>query len=146
MADSRAGRRAGSAGRRAGYLVAAVINCVFLYLVNVWPTWLAVPFLTESTREILPLLNASFIVAVGVNLIDFVFDRAWLKALGDLVGAIIGLLVSVRLWLVFPFDFGASAVDWVTVARIALIAAIAGSAIAIIVQLVVLVRAAVRAA
>ena len=41
------------AGRRAGYAVAIAVNLVLLYLVNVAPGWQAVPFLTESTTEVL---------------------------------------------------------------------------------------------
>jgi hypothetical protein len=43
-------RRPSVATRRVGYVVAAVGEATLLYLVNVWPGWQAVPFLTADTR------------------------------------------------------------------------------------------------
>lgn len=49
-----------------------------------------------------------------------------------------------RFWEVFPFDFGGSDVDWALVARVMISVAIFGCGVSIIVQIVVLVRAAFR--
>jgi hypothetical protein len=142
MAVTAPSRRPTVAARRVGYVIAAAVNLGVLYLVNVWPGWSAVPFLTEDTTAILWLFNASLVLSAALNAAYAVYDPRWFKALGDLVTAGISLAVLARIWQVFPFDFGTSTVDWVLVARIVLVVAIVGTAIAIVTQAVTLVRAA----
>jgi hypothetical protein len=49
----------------------------------------------------------------------------------------------VRIWQVFPFDFGDSSVDWTLLARVALGLGIVGAAIGVIVNAVGFVKAVV---
>ena len=136
MAVAVARRRPALGARRAGYVVAAIFNAAVLYAVNRWPGWDAVPFLTSETTLVLGLVNASILVSLGVNLVYLVRDPSWLRSVGDVVTTAVGLAAMVRIWQVFPLDFGDSAVDWALVARILLLVGIGGSIIAIIVQLV----------
>jgi hypothetical protein len=132
--------RPSRAARRAGYVIAAMINAVLIYLVNDRPGWQAVPVLTDSTREVLGIFTVSLVAGIVVNLVYLAYDPPRIKALGDLITTGIGLAVMVRVWRVFPFDFGASSFDWTLVARIALVVAMAGAAVGVLVQLVTLVR------
>ncbi|MRX42498.1 hypothetical protein [Agromyces kandeliae] len=132
------------AARRFGYAVAAFVNLLLLYLGNVWPGWQVLPFLTAETLDVLPWINASLAVGVVVNLVNLIFDRAWLKALGDLASTSVGLVATIRLWSVFPFDFGDSTFPWVIIVRTVLVLAIAGSAIGIVAAIVAFARALVR--
>jgi hypothetical protein len=132
--------RPSRAARRAGYAIAAMINAVLIYLVNDRPGWQAVPVLTDSTREVLGIFTVSLVAGIVVNLVYLAYDPPRIKALGDLITTGIGLAVMVRVWRVFPFDFGASSFDWTLVARIALVVAMAGAAVGVLVQLVTLVR------
>ncbi|HKX68789.1 MAG TPA: hypothetical protein VJN29_16345 [Intrasporangium sp.] len=129
------------AGRRAGYVVAMTVNLVLLFLVNVAPGWQAVPFLTESTTEVLLLVNLSMAAAVAANAVYSVFDPAWMRALGDAVTTSVGLASLVRVWQVFPFDFDTTSVPWDVVARWVIGLGIFGCVVAIIVALVRLTRA-----
>ena len=131
-------RRPAPAARRAGYAIAAGINLLLLYLVNVRPGWDAVPFLNDDTATVLPLVNLSLIVAVAVNVLYLAYDARWFVALGGLATTGVGLVVLARLWQVFPFTFGVDSV-WPAVFRVTLLVAIGGSIIALIVQLVQLV-------
>lgn len=124
--------------RRAGYIVAAVVNAVMLYLVNRWPGWEAVPFLTDATVLVLGIVNASFVVGIVANLVYLVADPPRLRALGDLVTTGVGIAAIVRVWQVFPFDLGGT--PWEVVVRVLLVVAMLGSGVAIIVALVRLVR------
>jgi hypothetical protein len=133
-------RRPGPAARRFGYALAILVNAAILYAVNVWPGWQILPFLTGEFRQLLDLVNLSLIAGMVANLIFLIFDVPWVKALGDLVVTVIGLAVMVRFWQVFPFDFADTTLDWALITRVVLIVAMAGTAIAILVQLVVLVR------
>lgn len=127
--------------RRLGYTIAVLVNAVMLYAVNVWPGWQAVPFLTADTATVIPLVNASILVSLVINAAYVLHDPAWVRALGDLATSAVGLVAIVRLWQVFPFDFGGASFDWELVTRWVLGLGIAGSAIAIVVALVSLVRA-----
>lgn len=130
----------GPAGRRFGYAVAVVVNVVLFLLVNVWPTWRVVPFLTEDMVDVLPLVNLGLIVGAGVNLVDLVFDRRWIRAAGDLLTSVIAVITLVRFWDVFPFAFPDSGFDWELLTRVLLVVAIVGTVIAAVVQAVILIR------
>ena len=133
-------RRPSTASRRFGYLVAVVITVVGWFLINVRPGWEALPFLTPATTEVLRLLNLSLAVSVAVNLLYVVRDPRWLRALGDLATTVIGLAVLMRVWQVFPFDFSAYSFGWAGLTRAVLVLAMVGSSIAVVVQLVTLIR------
>lgn len=129
------------AGRRAGYAVAMAVNLILLFVVNVSPGWQAVPFLTESTTEVLLLVNLTMLVAVVANAVYSVFDPPWVRALGDAVTTSVGLASLVRIWQVFPFDFDTTSVPWDLLARWVIGVGIVGCVVAIIVALARFVRA-----
>lgn len=129
-----------AAGRRAGYVVAALLNAAMLYAVHVWPGWEVLPFLTEETPQVLGLVTASIVAGLLTNIVYLVSDPAWLRTVGDLVTTSIGLAALIVIWQVFPFDFTAYSFDWELVARVLLVVAIVGSAIGILVAAGKLVR------
>ena len=128
-------RKPSRSSRRLGYVVAIVINAVLLYVINRSPGWQAVPFLTDDTAQVLGLVNASILAGIVANCVYLVWDPRWLRAVGDIVTTSIGLAALVQLWSVFPFAFGAAAINWELVARWVIGVGIAGSVIAIIVAL-----------
>jgi len=136
-ATSEASDRRGSsaAARRAGYVVAVLIDAAMLYAINVWPGWESVPFLTEDTPAVLGWVNASIVVGLVANLAYLVWDPRWLKTLGDTATTAVGLVALLRIWQTFPFDFGTGGFDWPLVVRILLGLGIVGSGIAILVTL-----------
>jgi hypothetical protein len=136
-------RRPSVAVRRVGYIVAAAITVGMWFVINQWPGWQQLSFLTDETQDVLWLVNFSLVVSVALNVVYVIHDPVWLKSLGDLVTTSIGLAVLVRLWQVFPFDFSDYSVNWDGVTRIVLVVAIVGSCIGILVQVVILLRLAV---
>jgi hypothetical protein len=134
-------RRPSLAGRRFGYLLAAIINAVILYLVNGRPGWQSVDFLTDDTTRVLWLFNVSLVVGIVVNLGYAGHDPPWLIASGNLVTTAIGIAVLARIWQVFPFDFGDASFDWSLLIRVLLIAGIAGAVIGVVAHTVSLIRA-----
>ena len=125
--------RPGPGARRSGYVVAAAVNALLLYLVNARPGWDAVPFLTEDTTLVLGAVNASMTAGLLANLLYLIADPRRLRAFGDAVTTAIGLYATVRVWQVFPFDVTDG---WTTVLRVLLVVGIAGSGIAIVSALV----------
>ncbi|GAA3950487.1 hypothetical protein [Actinoplanes auranticolor] len=134
MITKSARNRPSRAARSFGYTVAAVLNTVLLYLVNVRPGWRAVPFLTEDTTRVLVVLNLSLAAGIVANLLYVLYDPPRWKALGDLVTNSISLVVLFRVWAVFPFAFDGH--EWTLIARTVLVFAIAGTGIAMLVQAV----------
>jgi hypothetical protein len=128
------------ASRRVGYGFSVAINAVMLVLINAWPGWDVLPFLTQDFSKVLGLVNASIAVGLAVNVMYLVADPVWFKALGDLLVTAVGIAAMWAMWRVFPFDFGAG-FPWETLVRIGLILGLVGSGIAIIVQVVTLTRA-----
>jgi hypothetical protein len=140
MGPTRGKRRPGTGARRFGYLVAVAVNAVVLYLATVRPGWEAVPVLTADTEQVMGWVVASIVVSIVANLVYLAVDTGRLRALGDLVTTGVGLGAIVRVWQVFPFDFGDASFDWALLARVLLVVAMVGSAIALVVALVRLVR------
>ena len=132
--------RPGPVGRRIGYALAILVNVVLLLLVNVWPTWRVLPFLTEGMLDVLALVNLGLIAGMVVNLLNLIFDARWLRAAGDLLTSVIAVITLLRFWNVFPFAFPDSGFDWALLTRVLLVVAIVGTVIGIIVQVVILVR------
>lgn len=125
--------------RRVGYLISIAINVVIIWLVFVSPGWEAVPFLTDRTMEVLPVLTASVLVNIGVNLVWLAYDPLWLHALGDGVNAAMGVVVTGGFLSVFPFSFD-DGQPWEAFVRIVLVVGLVGAAIAVVVNLVMVIR------
>jgi hypothetical protein len=127
-------------GRRVGFVIGAVVNAVLLWWVNVSPGWHAVPFLTNDTRQVLGLVNASLVVGLVSSLVSAVLLGFRVRAAGDLLQNAVGFAAMVRTWQVFPFDLGGAGFDWDLVVRCALVLGMVGSVIGALVAVVRLVR------
>ena len=132
------GVRRGSAGaRRVGYCLAIGLSAALLIVLNGSPGWQAIPFLTSDTDQVLWLVNLSLAAGIAANVVYLAYDRPLVRPLGDLVTTGIGLATAVRIWQVFPFTMSSG---WSTAVRVLLGVAIAGSCIALVVQVVSVAR------
>ena len=137
MAATDRARRPSAGARRAGYGVAILFSAALLIILNGSPGWQAIPFLTSGTTQVLWLVNLSLAASIAANLVYLAYDRPWLKSFGDLATTGIGLAAAIRIWQVIPFDLSSG---WSTAVRALLVVAIAGSCIALVVQIVSLAR------
>jgi hypothetical protein len=128
-----------TAARRAGYLVAAAVNLVLLYLVLVWPGWEALSFLTDSFTQVVGLLSVSLLVGAAANLVYVVTDPPRVRAAGQLVVSAFSLAATVRLLQVFPFDFSGWSFDPTWLVRLLLWVAVVGTVVGMVTELVRLV-------
>lgn len=127
-------RRITSSAKRFGYLVAAVINGVMLWIAHQLLDWEWPGFLTPDFDDVLPIITVSFVVSIVANLV-YVWNDSWpIKPMGELASSVIGFLAALRIWQVFPVEFSGD--DWSWLVRWVLIAAMIGTAIGSIVQLV----------
>ncbi|MBM7277705.1 hypothetical protein JTZ10_08015 [Gordonia rubripertincta] len=129
-------RRVDAWSRRVGYSVSVAVNVVLLVAVLGWPGWEAVPFLTDDFRQIVGWVVAALGAGIVTNSVYAVTDSPAVRAVGELVVDAIGLVALIRLWQVFPFDFGDTDTPWSTVVRVVLAVGIAGTAIAMVVVIV----------
>lgn len=123
---------------RTGYVVAAAVNAVLLYLINGRPGWAALPFLTSDMNDVVTWINVSLVVGVVANLLYSVWPQPGFVSAGSLVTVGFGLAVLFRLWQIFPFELGSA---WTVTVRVLLLLGIVGSLIAVPVQIVSLIRA-----
>ncbi len=128
------------AARRFGYGVAILVNLVFVWLINGWPGWEAVPFVTAEAADVIPLINLSLGVTIAANLVYLVADGVRVKALGELVISLVNVAVTATILDVFPFDFSGYWAGWDWLARFVLVIVLIGTSIAVVVNLVRLVR------
>jgi hypothetical protein len=137
MGSTDRARRPPAGARRAGYGVAIGFGAALLFVLNGWPGWQAVPFLTSSTDQVLWLVNLSLAAGIAANIVYLAYDPPWVKSLGDLATTGIGLVTAIRIWQVFPFAVSSG---WSIAVRTLLVVTIAGSCIALVVQIVSLAR------
>ena len=126
--------------RVVGYLVSAALNGAFIWLVNVAPGWRWLPFLSDDFARVVGLVTLSFVLGVAVNLVYAAVDPLWVKRLGDAVTTAVAFVVMLRLFQIFPFDFGAQWAAWETPFRVLLGLGCVGAAIGVIANLALLVR------
>jgi len=129
--------------RQLGYGVAAGVNAALLYLINGAPGWQALGFVTDDVQSVLGIVNASLLAGLVINLVWSLADPAWWRALGQVVLSSISLAATLQVLDVFPFDFTGWAFDPTWLVRLVLVVAAFGTGIALLVQVVTLVRLAV---
>ncbi|MCB1006429.1 MAG: hypothetical protein KDB35_19750 [Acidimicrobiales bacterium] len=127
-------------GRRVGYLVAAAVNLVALWVAGHLLDWGWPAFLTEGFDELLPWIAVSLVATAALNLVWVVADPDWFRHLGQFALHVVGFLVAVRTWQVFPFDFSGYSSGWETGMRVLIAVGIAGTAVAAVVELVASLR------
>ena len=131
----------GSGTRRVGYVIAALLNAGFLYVVQHLVEWDLFPWLTVEFEEVAPIISLSLLVSILVNVAYVFYDAAWFKALTQIVALAIALAATIQVYRVFPFDFSAYQFNWEAVARAVLILAMVGIVIGMIAEGMKLVRA-----
>lgn len=89
--------------RMAGYIIGALVNSAFIWLLNVSPGWRWVPFLSDDFAGVVGVMTLSFALGVVANLVYVALDPPWLRRLGDAVTAAAGLAVLLQLVRIFPF-------------------------------------------
>ena len=121
--------------RTIGYVVAAAVNVVVLWIANQLLEWEWPSFLTPAFDELLPIITVSCVAGVVVNLVLAWRDPPPLKSFGNLVTSTIGFVGAVWTFRVFPFDFSTWSTDWSWLLRAAVIVGMIGTAIGATVEL-----------
>ena len=142
--ETRPRRRTTRTERRAGYVAGAVVNVLLLVAVNGWPGWDVLPFLTSDTDRVIALVNASIVAHLAVFALYTVWDPRGVRAAGEILTSGFGIVVTARLWQVYPFDTADDWSGWGLVAHVLVGLGIVGSAIGVVTGVAHLVRACAR--
>ncbi|HEX9644960.1 MAG TPA: hypothetical protein VGC11_13295 [Acidimicrobiia bacterium] len=127
-------KRPTAPARRFGYLVAIGGNVVMLVIANNILDWGWLGWLTDEFGGVVWLINVAVGVTILLNLAWLAFDPAWYRSAGQIVSNIVSLVVTVRIYQVFPFDFSGYDFDWGALTRVVLILAVVGTAIGTLVE------------
>ena len=127
-------RRPPRPARRLGYGIAAAANLVGIWIVENLLDWGWPRFLTADFELVVPIITLSFVLGVVANMVYVADDAPWIKSLGTIVTGLVSIVVSVRVWQVFPFDFSTYAIDWTALARAFLVVAIVGTVVGVLIE------------
>ncbi|MQA34352.1 hypothetical protein [Modestobacter roseus] len=114
---------------RTGYVVAVLVNAAGLVVLHVWPGWQEFPVLTADTRSVLGVVDAALVVGIVVNVVLLLRSPGWPTAAGSLLTTLVGLVATVRVWQVFPFDVSDT---WETVLRVVLVVGVVGACLGLL--------------
>lgn len=117
------------------YIAAIIVNVVLILVFNNLLKW-HIPWLTSEFFIPLAVFNVSFAAIIVLNLLYLAYDARWFRALGNLFVDLISLAAVTSLLQVFPFSFSSNYEYW---GRIILVAALVGTFIAILVELIKLI-------
>ena len=118
--------------RRAGYIIAIIVNVVLIYVFNNLVRW-GVPFIKSRLNEILWAFYLSLVATIIANALYLIYDAGWFRHLTQMGLAVLAFNSVYQLYTVFPFDFKFAI--WEQGLRLALILAMVGTVIAFVVEL-----------
>jgi hypothetical protein len=128
-----------------GYLIAILVNVVMLVVVNRFPGWQVLTFLTPDFTRVLWLFNLSMLSTIIVNMLFVFYDPEWFMSLCRMGLNAIALAFAIRLWQIFPFDFLRYAgFNWALLARVVIVGVMVSLSIATLVEFVKFVIALIR--
>jgi len=113
----------------AGHVVATLVNALLLSAAPNLVAW-GFPLVTDRWYEVVWVLMISLQITILGHALLLAFDPLWFRRVVDVVRTAVALPVAYLMWQVYPFDFGASD----PIARFALLVAIFGVGVALIVS------------
>lgn len=91
-------------GRIWGYAITAVIHILLIYIANNLLGWHA-QLINQRWTEVLGILNFSFALNIIVYGSFIINDKRIYYYIARMILDVVGIIVSYRLFVVFPFDF-----------------------------------------
>ena len=127
-------------GTQIGYGFAIGLSLVLVYVVENLERWDLLPFLTSRFGEVVPLITFSLLVGVLAYLAYILYDSQILRWAGEIVTNSITVVVTLRVFSVFPFDFSSYEFPWEPLTRFVMILAIVGASVGIATNIVKLAK------
>jgi hypothetical protein len=122
--------------RNGEYIGTIIVNIIFLYIFNNLLNW-HVYFVTSAFNEVLWIINLSIAVSIIGNFLMLLYRPEWFRHITKIVLNIIAFVAVYLVYIVFPFNFNNSFLNWGL--NILLILAMIGIIIATIVEIYLLI-------
>jgi hypothetical protein len=122
--------------RNGEYIGAIIFSFIFLYIVNNLLNW-HVYFITSAFNDVLWIINLSIAVNIIGNFLMLIYRPEWFRHLTKIVLNIVAWVAVYLVYIVFPFNFSNSFLNWGW--SVLLILAMIGIIIATIVEIYLLV-------
>lgn len=129
-------------GSQIGYGFAIGLSLVLIYIVQNLEGWGWLPFLTGRFAEVVPWITSSLLVGVLAYLAYILYDSQSLRWAGEIVTNTVTIIVTWRVFSVFPFDFSTYEFPWGPLTRFVMVLAIVGASIGIATNIVKLAKSA----
>lgn len=127
-------------GSQIGYGIAIALSLALIYIVQNLEEWDIFGFLTAEFSEVVPWITFSLVAGALAYLAYILFEGQEVRLAGEVVTNLITIVVSWRVFTVFPFDFSAYDFPWDILARVVLIVAIVGAFIGVVTNIVKLIN------
>ncbi len=134
-------RRPPRSSRVVGYTVAVLINTGLLIMVPNLLAWGWPAFLTPDFDQVVGLISISLIASIIFNLAYIWYDAGWFRHGGQVATGAISLVVMLRVYQVFPFDFSGWGFDPGGALKVALVVGMVGVCVAIAIEFVKMLQA-----
>jgi len=122
--------------RNGEYVAAIIVNFILLYIFNNLLKW-NVYFVTSAFTEVLWIINLSIAVAIIGNFLMLIYRPEWFRHVTKIVLNVVAFVAVYFVYIVFPFNFNNSFLNWGLAALFIL--AMIGIIIATIVEIYLLV-------
>lgn len=113
------------------YIIAIIVNIILWYVLHQLENW-NLFFITERFSGVLWAFELSLAATIIANTLFMVYDPAWFRHISHIVLNGISIFTTFIIYWVFPFDFGLGI--WNQLVRLALLVAMFGMSVAIIVD------------
>ncbi|MGZ7117094.1 MAG: hypothetical protein ACXVH2_07430 [Methanobacterium sp.] len=122
--------------RNGEYVSTIIVNIIFLYIFNNLLNW-HVYFVTSAFNDVLWIINLSIAVAIIGNFLMLLYRPEWFRHVTKIVLNIVAFAAVYLVYIVFPFNFSNSFLNWGL--SVLLILAMIGIIIATIVEIYLLI-------
>jgi hypothetical protein len=129
--------------RASGFVGSIVVNAILLYVAHHVLDW-QIGWITPAWSDVLWAVDLTLWASILTNALFLAIDAAWFRNLAGAIGCTFAVLATWWLYVVFPFDFDAAAIN--DVVRLALGALVLATALATVVMAILAVVEVVRSA
>lgn len=123
-------------GSQIGYGIAIGLSLVLIFIVQNLERWDFVGFITDDFGKVVPWITFSLVAGSLAYLVYILYESQTLRWAGEIVTNLITIVVTWKVFTVFPFDFTAYEFPWSTLTRFILILAMVGASVGAVVNLV----------
>lgn len=127
-------------GSQIGYGIAIGLSLVLIFIVQNLERWDFLPFLTEDFGEVVPWITFSLLAGALAYFFYILYDSQTLRWGGEIVTNVITIVVTWKVFTVFPFDFTAYEFSWGILVRFVMVVAIVGASIGAVANVVKIVN------